>query len=350
MYLNYQKKNQMIFQNGENNDKVRQATISLKYNGKNVNDEITQCFSSMTYTDVASGETDTISIVLIDEKNKWINGWFPVEGDYVESEINQLNWTRTDDNKKLNCGKFLIDDYDFQGPPDIFNLKGIASPINSDFTSTTNNKTWNKTTIKSIASNLAKKAGITLVFDAVDYSLEKVEQSNQSDMSFLFSLCSSYGFAMKLYNSKLILFNEEMYEKKAAKGTIDKTDCSGYGLNGTLVGIYHGVSINYTDAKTNKTLSYSYKPIKGNRILKLNEKAESLKDAELKAKSNLRKANKAAKTITLELKGNIKYLAGTCYNITGFGKFNGKYYIDKAIHSFNNGYTVSLQMHKVLDY
>lgn len=330
--------------------KVRQATVSIKYNGKNVTENIKHCFSNMTYTDVASGETDTISIALTDESNKWINGWFPIEGDFVETEINQLNWTQIDDNKKLNCGKFLVDDFDFNGPPDTFNLKGIASPINSNFASTTNSKPWNKTTVKGIASNIAKKAGISLVFDATDYSIEKIEQNNQTDMAFLFSICESYGFSMKLYNSKLIIFDEEKYEKKTSKGTIDKSDCSNYGLNGTLVGTYHGVSIKYTNTKTNKTLSYTYNPLKGSRILKLNEKAENLKDAELKAKARLRKANKASRTITLELKGNIKYLAGTCFNLTGFGKFNGKYYIDKATHNFNTGYTVSMQMHKVLEY
>lgn len=330
--------------------KVRQATISIQYNGKNVTDDITRCLSSLTYTDVASGETDTISLVLADEKNKWINGWFPQEEDYIEVEINQLNWTKPDDNKKVNCGKFLIDDYSFVGPPDAFNLKGIASPINTDFTSTTQNKTWNKTTIKGIALTLAKKAGIKLVFDADDYGIQKIEQSNQSDMNFLFSTCESYGYAMKIYNSKLIIFKEEAYEKKKSIDEVDKSECSGYELNGTLVGTYHGVNIKYTDTKTNKTLSYSYNPVKGSRILKINEKAENLKDAELKAKARLRKANKEARTITLELKGNTKYCAGACVDITGFGKFNGKYYIDKTIHSFNNGYTVSLQLHKVLEY
>ncbi len=329
---------------------VREAFITISYNGKNITDTINKCLGEATYTDVASGETDTISLILADEKQRWINAWFPVEGDYISAAINQKNWSKPGDNKKLTCGKFLIDDYDFSGYPDTFNLKGISCPIDTDFSSTQKTKTWNKTTVKSIASKLAKSAGISLVFDAADQKIDKQEQSDKTDMAFLFELCESYGFAMKIYNSKLIIFSEAAYEKKKSMGTIDKTDCSGYSLTGTLVGIYHGVSMKYTDSKTNKTVSYTYMETEGKRILKVVEKADNLADAEVKAKARLRKANKAARTITLELKGNIKYVAGTCYDVTGFGKFNGKYYLDKVIHNFNDGYTVSLQMHKALTY
>lgn len=325
---------------------VREATISVSYNGKNITDSITNFLSELTYTDVASGETDTISLVLADEKQRWLNTWFPVEGDYITASIHQKNWNKPGDTKKINCGKFIIDDYDFSGPPDAFNLKAISCPILTDFSSTEKNKPWNKTTIKSIASKIAKSAGISLVFEAVDIKIDKQEQS-ETDMEFLFKICDSYGLAMKIFNSKLVIFDEVEYEKKKSIGTIKKDDCSGYSLNGTLVGTYHSVTIKYTDSKNNKTFSYSYKETEGNRILKINEKAESLADAEIKAKAKLRKANKSARTIMLELKGNVVYVAGTCYNVTGFGKFNGKYYIDKVIHNLNDGYTVSLQMHKV---
>lgn len=327
-----------------------EASLTISYNGKNATEDILSCLSQMTYTDVASGETDTISLVLADEKQKWINAWFPLEGDYIEATINQLNWTKPGDNKKLKCGKFLIDDYDFKGPPDSFHLNAISCPIDTEFASTKKSKTWNKTSVKGIASGIAKNTGIKLVYDAPDYKIEKQEQSDQDDMRFLFSVCENYGLAMKLFNSKLIIFSEADYEKKKAIGTLDKSDCDTYELNGTLVGVYHGVSMKYTDSKTNKTLSYSYYESKGNRLLKVNEKADSYADAEIKAKAKLRKANREARTLILDLKGDTSYVAGTCYNITGFGKFNGKYYIDKVTHTFSDGYMVSLQMHRVLSY
>ncbi len=325
----------------------RRTALSLSYNGKNVSAAITDQLESFTYTDVASGETDTLAIVLSEIKHKWISAWFPEEEDYIESTIQVKDWNTKGDNRQLKCGKFMIDDFSFRGPPDVYNLNAISCPINSDFASTTKSKTWSKTTLKGIASTIAKNAGITLYYDATAYSIDKLEQSGETDMSFLFRTCENYGLGMKIYNAKLVIFREEDYEKKASIGTIDKKDCESYDLNGTLVGKYHGVIMKYTVAKTNKTYSYEYMASKGNRILKVNEKADSLADAEIKAKAKLRKSNKDARTINLHLKGDIKYVAGTCFDVTGFGKFNGKYYIDKAIHTLTGGYTVNLQMHMV---
>ncbi len=325
----------------------RRTALELSYNGKNVTAAITDQLESFTYTDVASGETDTLAIVLSEEKHKWINAWFPVEEDYMEASIQVKDWSFQGDNRKLKCGKFMIDDFTFGGPPDVYNLNAISCPIDTDFASTTKSKPWSKNTTKGIASTIAKSAGISLHYDAEIYKIEKLEQSGETDMAFLFRLCESYGLAMKIYNSKLVIFSESAYEKKKAVGTIDKKDCESYTLNGTLVGKYHGVIMKYTVSKTNKTYSYKYMQSQGKRILKLNEKADSLADAEIKAKAKLRKSNKDARTGSLTLKGDIKYIAGTCFNITGFGKFSGKYYIDKVIHTLTGGYTVTLQMHMV---
>lgn len=335
--------------------------IDIIYNGKNVTRDIIEDLLDFTYIDVASGQTDTLAIILKDDTNRWINKWFPKEGDYIKAYIKVKNWEKQSDNRKLLCGKFLLDDFNFDGPPTNCELNGIASPINTNFAHTEKTKTWKNVTIEGIASSIAKNAGIKLSYSGGTHKIKELEQSGQTDLKFLFSLCEDYNLAMKLYNAKLVIFDETQYEKKKSAGTITKSQCSSYSLNSTLVGIYHGVVINYKSLitvagkrkkkkKKTLTLSYKYMLKPGKRILKVNQRAESLKDAEIKAKAALRKANKKETTVTLKLKGDIKYLAGTCYDITGFGKFNGKYYIDKVTHNISRaGYTVTLEMHKVLN-
>lgn len=325
----------------------RRTGLEVSYNGNNVTAVLSEQIEGFTYTDVASGELDTLSILFSEINYKWMETWFPQEGDYLRADIQVKDWNAQGDNRKLTCGKFMIDDFTFQGPPDVYTLSGISCPIHTDFASTAKSKTWSKTTTRNIASALSKAAGISLFYDAESYTIEKMEQYNETDMVFLFRLCEDYNLAMKIYNSKLVIFSELSYEKKPAIGSIDKTECDSYLLNGTLVGKYHGVLMKYTTAKTNKTFTYQYMESKGERILKINEKADSLANAEIKAKAKLRKKNKDARTIRLTLKGDIKYLAGSCFMITGFGKFNGKYYIDKAVHTLRDGYTVNLQMHQV---
>ena len=110
---------------------------------------------------------------------------------------------------------------------------------------------------------------------------------------------------------------------------------------------YDGVQISYTDSKKNKTLKYKYLIGAGKRILKLNESAESLQDAEIKAKAKLLENNRACQTVRIKLKGDTKFVASKCCNLEGFGKLDGKYYIDSVTHDKDpgSGYHCSLEMH-----
>jgi hypothetical protein len=45
--------------------------------------------------------------------------------------------------------------------------------------------------------------------------------------------------------------------------------------------------------------------------------------------------------------GEVKYVAGQTVQITGLGKCNGKYYIDKATHSLGSGYKTSYELSRV---
>ena len=85
----------------------------------------------------------------------------------------------------------------------------------------------------------------------------------------------------------------------------------------------------------------------GTRILKLNEKASSLQDAEIKAKAKLLAHNRQCQTMSVTVKGDTKYISTKCVNVSGFGKLDGKYYIDSVTHNKDagSGYTCTLEMH-----
>ena len=113
---------------------------------------------------------------------------------------------------------------------------------------------------------------------------------------------------------------------------------------------YDGVSISYTDSKKNQTLSYKFMLKDGSRILKLNETAESLQDAEIKAKAKLLEHNRQCQTMSVKLMGDTKYIASKCANVSGFGKLDGKYYIDTVTHEKRRSvvYYCTLEMHAVI--
>ena len=209
---------------------ARRAEIVVNYNGKNITKKINDYILSFDYTDNASGSADTVTLKLSDRDKKWIGSWIPVQGDYVNITIKISDWKKEGDNRKLNCGKFFLDDLAFSGPPLTASIGGITTPIVVDFNCTEKSKTWKKTTTKGILSEIAKKAGIKLYYSGENYSISELEQSGQTDMSFAFELCKKYNLAMKLYNAKLVVFDQTEYEKKKAKCKIDRSEMESWNI------------------------------------------------------------------------------------------------------------------------
>lgn len=327
--------------------KARQSSVIVKYNDKDITKTITDYIEGFSYVDNASGTADTVTLKLNNKSGKWSGNWIPVQGDSVKTIIKLTNWNREGDNRIFDCGFFLIDDLSFSGPPSTASIGGISTPINTDFNVTKKNKTWQSTTVKGILSSIASSAGIGLYFSGQDYTIKEIEQSDQEDVNFAFQLCSSYNLAMKLYNKKIVVFDQVEYEKKSASLTIRRADVESYSIKKGMTRQYDGVSISYTDGSANKTLSYKFMLKEGTRILKLNEKASSLQDAEVKAKAKLLAHNRQCQTMSVTVKGDTKYISSKCVNVSGFGKLDGKYYIDSVTHNKDAGagYTCTLEMH-----
>lgn len=330
--------------------KARRAEIIVYYNGKNISKTISDYIQNFDYVDNASGAADTVTLKLTDRQKKWIGSWIPVQGDNVRIYIKISDWTKEGDNRKLNCGLFLLDDLGFSGPPSVASIGGISTPINTDFNVTEKTKTWKKTTVKGILAEISKSAGISLYFEGENYPIEELEQSGQTDMNFAFDLCKKYNLAMKLYNKKLVAFDQTNYEKKKAKYKIDASQMTSWSGTKSMTKLYDGVSISYTESKSDKTYNYKYMISKGSRILKVNEKADGLQDAEIKAKSKLLEFNRKCQCLTIKLRGDTKYIASANMEVTGLGKMNGIYYIDTVKHSKapNSGYTCEITAHKVV--
>lgn len=329
----------------------RKSSIILKYNEKNATEVITDDLESFNWTDCASGEADTISITLNNRTLKWLKGsWFPQSTDYIKMSIKVVHWRFQSDNRTVFCGKFAVDKFDASGFPSTVDLEGISIPIHTSFNVTPRSKTYKKTTIREILQEIAKRADVKLVFSASNHKISEISQEGKTDMEFAFSLCSDYDLSMKVYNGKLVIYNQTTYEGRKKSFTLDKSDLGEsdtYRLSRSLSQIYDGVKLQYQD-KDGKNITYSYTVPgkKGRRILFLSTSADSHADAERIAKAKLAANLRQSVSATFKLMGDPKYQSCKVFELTGFGKFNGRYFIDKAVHSKSGGYYTTIQCHR----
>ena len=324
----------------------RHASVRLTYNGKTAS-QINEYLSGFKYVDVASGASDSISIDLLDKDRRWIGSWFPQKGDKLKPTILKYNWNKDETITKTNCGTFVVDDFSFRGGPIQCTIEAAAIPSTSGFKVTERTNTYEKTTLKNIGLTIAKRNGLSLYYEAKTVSIESVTQDKKSDCSFFNELVVKYGFALKIYNDKLVVFDEAAYEAKPVAATLTEADFEpNWQWNTSLAGTYTGVRYQYTHAEKNKTFTVNIGS--GNRILICDDEANNQTEATLIALAKVNNANKNTTTMKITLRAPAwNIVAASCVQIEGLGKLSGKYYVETVTHSIGSGTKTALSLRKV---
>ena len=86
------------------------------------------------------------------------------------------------------------------------------------------------------------------------------------------------------------------------------------------------------------------------KVLKVNQKCETQADAERLARNKLREKNKEQVKVNLTTLGNFACAAGNVVKLSGFGKFDFNYLIEKATHTLQDGYTTQVELRRCLEY
>ena len=168
---------------------ARRAETELYYSGTNVSEQVKEYLESVSYTDVASGASDTLSVVLDNTDGRWMGHWMPVKGDRMKAAIYGKHWEEEGVTEKLNCGEFEIDALSFGGSPNCCTIGAVSIPQSEEFNSRKRTKTWEGITVRGIAEEISNRAGVDLYYEAETIYIESIEQNSQEDCKFLYSLC-----------------------------------------------------------------------------------------------------------------------------------------------------------------
>ncbi|MEC2128130.1 late control protein [Brevibacillus centrosporus] len=336
---------------------ARRAELVMFYNGVDISIDLARSLMDFTYTDAASGESDDIQISLEDRGNMWQSPeWMPLKGDKVSAEIRTISWDKPGEVKRLPLGTFEVDSVTSSGPPDTVNIKATSLPIAGNAKQEKRSKAWEKVSLKTIASEIAKRAGLKLNYLApVNPSYERLDQTEQEDLSFLYAQSKEEGIALKIASGQLVLFDEFEFEKgdPIATFTRGKDNIISYKFDWSAsYAAYVACEVSYTQAKKKNTIKVKYVPPgapKVGPILKINEQADSESAALRKARKSLRDKNKEQSQASMTVMGDIRLATGLTITVAGFGTFDGKYLIVSASHRLGSGgYTTDITMRQVL--
>lgn len=332
---------------------ARKAVPSLSFNGKNVSTKLADYLESVSCEDVASGSSDSIDITLQNIDMKWMNQWYPTKGDKISGTVTFQDWNKDGENLKLDCGTFILDEVKFSGGPLKVSLGGVAIPANESFKVRERTKTWKNVTIKNIANEIAKRYGLSLSYSGPTITIASIEQSDKTDSAFLYDLCKKYGLSMKVFNNKIVIYDQTQQEKKAASATITRDSFidDEWEYTDSIEGTYTGARISYKSGEDNEEISV-YLGLKaenaaGSRVLNITEVADDYDTAYYMAAAQVNQSNEQATTISGKIWPNPKICAGICVTISGMGKANGRYFVDKSTVEVSDSRTTqSVELHK----
>lgn len=165
---------------------ARRAELILSYNGFDLSLDVAKDLLDFTYTDAPPGELDDLQINLQDRNNLWQSpDWMPLPGDSLKAEIRTHHWEKEGEVKKLPLGDFEVDSFQLTGAPDTVSIKGVSLGVGSSIRQEKRTKAWEKATLKTIAGEIAKRAGLKLSYNApVNPTYDRLDQTEVSDLAF----------------------------------------------------------------------------------------------------------------------------------------------------------------------
>lgn len=333
----------------ENGEFPRRVEPLVGINGVNVWGDIKDYVTDFTYTDVATGATDSLEIEMFDLDEHWLNDWLVDTGTELNAKIKFVNWEKQGDEKLFDCGLFLVDELSVKGIPFDVTIKSVTLPVQG----TKNTKKWENITISAIAQDICNHLGTELIYYADDVTLKQRQQSQQTDINFLFSLCKEYGFGMKVYRKKVVIFDLQKQDEAMPvnAGDIyyiqDIAEAGSVSLKDTQDGRYTGVKALYKPEKQDNSLECFVGT--SEKYLTIENAGTTRQEAEIKAKAALYNANTAAVKLKFKNETGLPFYSGNNYYIYGLGKYSGAYGTDKVTHTITGSasHSQTVEMHAI---
>lgn len=186
-----------------------------------------------------------------------------VTGNVLRVILVAESWTVPGTFDRLDCGSFEIDSVEFSDPPPIVVIGATAVPLTKSIRSQPKSKAWEKVKMSEMAKQIASDAGMELMYDADDDPLlDRADQRQTSDLAFLQRVCGEEGLTLKVTDNKIVIFQEQKYEQKAAGITFTRGDqniiSASFSQDSSQT--VAKATVRYKDPKSGKLVEVSFEP------------------------------------------------------------------------------------------
>lgn len=323
---------------------VEDPAYTVTYGGTAIGAEISDLVTSLVYTDVEHGESDTLELTCEDRDHRWKRAWFPELAAQLTATLGYA------DGRLLNCGAFELDEIAWDGAPDTVRIKALATVITPTLR-TNQSVGYDDTSLVEIVETVAQRNGLTARHD-IDpaISLDRVTQNHERDLPFLCRLAEDYNYAFAVRGSFLDFWSIPGLEARGPVLTLDRRDLKSFSLALKSQDTDKEGTVDYQDPDKKQAVrgkdARQAAPGDSHRLLK---RARSPELAERQAKAHLHRKDKRQLAGSLTIVGEVRLVAGINLQLTGLYQLDGKYHVERSTHRLarGGGYESEAQLYRV---
>lgn len=320
-------------------------------NSEDATARIRERFSRITVSDECGFESDTVEIVMADH-----DPLQPIEMPETGAELEVFLGY---DGVLELMGLYVVDEIELSGWPASMTVRGKAAPFSTSTEGKTDlqtqkSRSWPKGTklgdlVATIASEHGMEPAVSQALQTIP--LPHLDQTEESDMSFLVRIGKRYDAVSKPAGGKLVM--SKRGEGKSITGEdlpriqVHARDASRYCMTlarrespGTVIAYYHATR----SAKRIEVKIGSGEPVR--RLRHAYQDEEAAREA---AQAEMDKRIRGEHKLTITLPGNPLFAAESPITATGFrNDVDGDWIVTRAVHNLTkgNGYLCDLECEK----
>lgn len=183
--------------------------MQILIDGKDISDSVT--ISSCLHEDSVSGRSDALSISFNDDTDSDTNwrGWNLVKGTEIEVNVDQFQ------SGVMYVSRISVADGRFD-----VRAQAVRNQARDEST-----QSYEDVSFVELLTEGAKAMDLTLeTYGLMDYTYARVIRLKQNWLGFLNQRCLLEGAGIKIYNKKLVVFSEKLFENASAVKKIDAED------------------------------------------------------------------------------------------------------------------------------
>ncbi|WP_421865171.1 phage late control D family protein [Motiliproteus sp.] len=315
----------------------------LKVNGRNITPTLNGRLISLSLTDNGGNEADQLDITLDDHDGKLA---IPPNGATLQL------WLADANGHLVDKGTFTADEISHDGAPDTLTIRARSA----DFRGSLKQKReqgWDQNTLAEILTTLAKRNGLEpLISDEIGPTLiEHIDQTNESDISFLTRLAHQHDALASVKAGHLLLMPRGQSRSISGKPipTLSLSrqhgDQHSYSLE-DRDSLYSGVKARWNDTATAQVQTVAVGDASKAKLLR--QVFASAEQATNEAKAEWQRLQRQGAQFTLTLAtGNPAIYPETPVKLSGWKPQIDEtdWLLTQVVHSLGNGgYTTRLEM------